>query len=981
MCRYFCRKSLIINIYSILCCILYTFPLINSTYTYAIYHYNYINECYDCTNTNAGQESDDSTFYRLSQLDRIVAAYDFDEHENPYPIPDRWIRMTALDMPKWNSGQFIPASPSPANPVDRVYQLSTIGGSTGIRLVQGVIAAIPFTDYTLTADIRTIDLQHSRGRIYVQFTDSNGTLIPESRTACDPVITNGDWQTVNIELLGDYPNVAWIEIELLLEQQERWNVQPSYSQDIQLQDVKGSVQFNNLLMTRLPRITLSISDTNIINAPDPIEINIEVQDAGKRALHGNIDIFDINDNLVDHHDLPRIYANESLKWSPAISRYGWYRAVMDASDESTLVGQVQLDFAYLPQNKEINTGTTYLKGHGFSIVADDIEPALWKLAIPMFNQIGAHAVILSLWPEDLTLNNISEYRHKINNKLFELVQTGYDITLAIPLLPDEVTSSLSYQQAGKQAIFDVLKSDNQLAWDFLDPLLINLGQRFRNWQLGPVSDNHTIVRPDLISGLSHIHKKFSHLVPDPTVIIPWSADYEIPAKYDLITPDITTDITNSTISKSSISDNNKPRYGISLWIPNELSPHGAARRIRNALNSDLDITAVFEPASFEKYGRMWSGTDLMKRTILTWEEVSHEINTDILNITGEVLPQNHITLAIPHPWVYQGTRRKYPVPSPLLPVWKTLINHLSNRLAVARAELSPDVIAVIFKEKGNSTSGTIALWNESPEYDYVKCYLSLGNEPVYKTDMFGNTLPINVKNNIHELVIGKEPVFIDGADIQLALFRAGFTIEPKFVDTGQQLHEHFMKLYNPWNSSISGKIVIKEPAGWNFNQHVIAFSIPANSSTSIPIKFVTPNYIVAGVKQFKVEILLTDTPSWEGDNLILTAPVEAGYKQITFTPSYRFVKNKDGTELLIITQEIINNSDEAAWLETFAMAKGYPFKRADISNLAPGGSITRIFRFDLSNNKDMEITQVRVGLREIRGQGRLNQILLIEQPE
>jgi len=917
------------------------------------------------TDTTQNPPPDESQTDPFARLERTVGLFDFDEPNNPHWIPKRWVRMEGTDYPRWNTSGFIPPTPDPNEPTDRVYELRTQGGSTGIRLVKGVITALPMTDYEATVDVQTIDMKHARARLAARFVDHKGTAIEASEMVSQPILSNGQWQTISVQLVGSYPDAAWIEVDLRIEQADLWMGRPRVGQEVRLQDVNGSTRFNNLIITRRPRISLSVSPiTNTITAPDPVVVNIEVQDIGIGSLAGQMAIYDHHGNIVAERTKRVIQPNDITHWSPTLTGYGWYRAEMAVWDNGVPIGQADLDFAYLSPVQD--SARLVTAEPVFRVLADDLEPEQWDRTLKYLEVLGTRGITLSLWPTTITEDGIHEYQQWLTPRLDELLQTSHEITLSIPAVPDTIselgTGLLS--TVAPAIVFDYLTQENHPLWVYLDPLLIRFGQRIPHWQIGPVADNHALIRSSLPTGLDAVSRRFNTLVPSPTLVLPWSGDYSVPNDRDLrLTHRTTTEITTN--------------YEVMLWLPNALPPHGAAEVVQRALESDVPVTVFFEPTDPELYGNQWTINDLTKRVVLAYESATALVTAEDGTVSR---PSNPFRFAFRHPWTARGIHHKQFVPTFDLPVWKTLIAHLADRRAEDRLDLGSGITTIIFRDQSgdDETGGTIALWNESDRHESQTVHLFLGEGEVVATDPYGNRTPLPLIDGKHELVIGRQPMFIDGADINLALFRAGYRIEPNFIDTSDQVHEHDLILFNPWPGTLSGKLRITGPTNWKFANRTMNFSIPTGSRIAVPIKFTTPLYEVAGPKSVDVSITFHTRTSVEENQLDLSAPVGVGYKQITLHPSYRFTQDREGNHYLLITEEIRNNSEQSAWLEAFASAKGYSIQQATISNLGPGETTTRIFRFKLSGEVGDFPERVRVGLREMHGPGRLNQILMIQ---
>src|SRR5690606_37273453 len=141
-----------------------------------------------------------------------------------------------------------------------------------------------------------------------------------------------------------------------------------------------------------------------------------------------------------------------------------------------------------------------------------------------------------------------------------------------------------------------------------------------------------------------------------------------------------------------------------------------------------------------------------------------------------------------------------------------------DRRAVDRLNLMPDVRAIVFE--GPDGAGAIALWHESPEVESVPLRLFLGESTVSEVDLFGNARPLPLIDGEHEPIATREPKFLTGIDVDLARLRAGFRLDPPFVEASDTIHHHDIVLRNTWPHEINGTLRLLEPAHWTVDERV-----------------------------------------------------------------------------------------------------------------------------------------------------------------
>ncbi|MGP1310746.1 MAG: hypothetical protein ACTS27_11165, partial [Phycisphaerales bacterium] len=219
---------------------------------------------------------------------------------------------------------------------------------------------------------------------------------------------------------------------------------------------------------------------------------------------------------------------------------------------------------------------------------------------------------------------------------------------------------------------------------------------------------------------------------------------------------------------------------------------------------------------------------------------------------------------------------------------------------------------------------------------------------------------------------------IEGVDVDLALFRAGFAVEPGFVPAEATVHQLDVVLRNPYPAGVSGRLRIAEPGNdrWKIEPRLFSFSIPPGGEQRLPVEVSFGLAEEAGVRTVVAEVELNAIREYPV--LRIEAPLEIGLSTLQMTPTYTFVRNETGALAdLVVTVSIINQGDRPTTLRAFAVAPGYAREQAPVSQLGPGQST--VLRFTYRDGAErLRGERVRVGLIEVDGAGRLNKSVTIE---
>src|SRR5690606_3698453 len=160
--------------------------------------------------------------------------------------------------------------------------------------------------------------------------------------------------------------------------------------------------------------------------------------------------------------------------------------------------------------------------------------------------------------------------------------------------------------------------------------------------------------------------------------------------------------------------------------------------------------------------------------------------------------------------------------------------------------------------------------------------LFLGESTVSEVDLFGNARPLPLIDGENEPIDTREPKFLTGIDVDLARQRAGFRLDPPFVEASDTIHDHDIALRNNWPHAINGTLRLLEPAHWTVDERVRNFSIPAGQEFHVPIAFTFPYYELAGHKTLVAEIQFKGQPHMR---LRVSTPIQLGHKGVMLTPS------------------------------------------------------------------------------------------------
>lgn len=207
------------------------------------------------------------------------------------------------------------------------------GGSAGAFVEVGAIAAVPGSDYMVTARIKTSALEYARARLIVYFIDASGRRIESSMQASDLLNTANSWEQVTIKLFGNHTDAAWIGMQVeLLQPQHQMDFERSVAtsksgkHSVRYQQVKGDAWFDDIAIWQVPRVVVQTqSPVNLIVSPQQPLLTLQVRDLiGQRMLAVTTVYNHRHEVVAKTSRYVGRGRTSQWQWQPGISRYGWY---------------------------------------------------------------------------------------------------------------------------------------------------------------------------------------------------------------------------------------------------------------------------------------------------------------------------------------------------------------------------------------------------------------------------------------------------------------------------------------------------------------------------------------------------------------------------------------------------------------------------------------------------------------------------------
>ncbi len=938
---------------------------------------------------------------RPQSASRLVRVFDFEERRrNPTDLPMHWVR--AQDDPRvprdrpgfpiWNQGALVYRSHAAAG--EGAVRLATRGGSASLLLDPGVVSVFPGADYLVSAAIRTEGLTHARAQIASRLLDDRGQPIPGTERTSPLMRTGGEWTPVAIEILGDAPDAAFIQIELLLLQPRIYDrTDLPDNLHVQKQDLTGSAWFDEIRIIQLPRVEVwSDEPGNIAPGDHPPSFEFLVRDLTGEPLDIEMTLHDDRGVLVAERVIASDGGREEGTWAPAVPGFGWYRASVRVASRGVRIGRAFTDVVWVPAvtdtsgspdaanrlDPRLTEGSTARSGVNLETSADRARFGVALSRLPAEGLAGlpeaieatqAGFVSIPAWDDTTTVEGIRE-------RVDAMSPVVSAITTSVPLvelsLMDIPRSVRIEADVDRDDLVGLLTGPRE-AWDeALRWPLDRFGGAVQRWRLGPAGSDLNWDRASLGPDLAQISTAISRLVPAPLLSVPWNADRSL--RDEVVRPRRSVAIGLDPILGGSMA-----RYLAQRW-------RDAAARTDPAVSADapemrLEMPGT-RPIDAPAIGRRASTAQFVRTATEFWSAMA---------LPSVPLNTSEWGLTVTDAWWWTGQRRPELMPAPETAALRVLADRLAGRRFVGKPNLVPGVETLLFD---GPDGAVLAMWRTGSAPPELRARLGLVDLLAF--DMYGNAEPIPLSaggNGLvpeHAVPISDEPLFLEGVDAQLITFLDGIALDPPLLQTRADEASHDLIIRNPWGTSIRGRFFILEPGGglappdamarerknWRITPRQANFAISGQAEQRTPVVFSFSPAEETGPRELVVDLELAGERDY---GLVrVTRPIEVGLAEAELELTYRRGPGPGGPDLVVEAQ-VTNLGENPLTIELFARAPGYPRDRAAISNLPPGESATRVFPFR-GGSTNLADAKVFVGAQIAETGGRLSRSIEIGRP-
>lgn len=710
---------------------------------------------------------------------------DFDEK------PDRWTRLRKPGFPVYLQSTITAKEAAQGS---SCLEMRMDGGA--IALNSPSVEAVPGLDYVLECSVKTDGLVRDAAFIVLEAYNQDRRLVEKHASSKIGGTTN--WTRVRLgPLTLASPDIAAVQVGLHVEHAGR-------------PDLRGRVLFDDVRLTRLPRIGLELSPRATLYAVGTI-VEVACHVAGDSAAGADIafKLVDETGQNIDAKELPleKVETIESERssqstavWRLSLARPGFYRVFAQMRSGKKLAAERDLTLAVAapierPQAGEF--GWTLHDGEG-TLKLDTIGEVA--------TEAGAHWLKIPLWtaqsPSDIArVDALNSFLGR-----FDAQGLGAVGILQPPSDPDAQASASANEprskvktprgaesepEADRTAMAARFFSQPDDLWFApIEAAMARLTLKVRTWQLGADHDSSLSEIAGFDARMSEIKSRLRQVDQDAQAGTcgVWGGQ---------------------TTGDSAACD------FLTLFVRSATPPEEIAARL-----------AQPRPAG----GKLWLTLEALEAKDRTVEERAADLIRRM--VAAKAGGADKIFFANPIS-DNRGLLRDDGSATELLIPWRTAALFLAGAAYVGTVDLPGGSPNAVFSRNGNAL---MVVWNSQPRRET----LYLGSDP-RQTDMWGRESPLSIEGAEQAVAVGPTPVFITGLNEAAARWRTDFAfVQDTLASTYGTAMPNGFRVESSFRHDVNVKVRMTPPADWKFSQREFEFSLAPGEKIERPFDITLP---------------------------------------------------------------------------------------------------------------------------------------------
>jgi len=716
--------------------------------------------------------------------------------------PDEWTRQRGPGFPHYQRVTIAEISAAAGR---RALMVALEDGATA--LYSPPIPVDGGSQYVVEGHLRTEGLVRDEAFVGIRFLDATKKLLD--------VVESPHWRDVPLwrkwrigPVANTPPGTRYLQVAL--------HTQPTMGVDLQ-----GKVYFDEIRVSRLPRVTLvSGSPHNIFQAAAGQTVELECRLWGYRgappeltlewldALGSTLDVRQASltplpSSAVSATNEPlpsaEAEASESVAstvWAVPIDRPGYYRARARWRGESGFWHTHETSLAVVASAEARGEGE-----FGWSLHDGEGPFTLDQLA-ELLTLAGVDRVKFPVWYEAAD----REREDDLALLLDQLRRRGIRTVGLLHDPPPGVRVQLA--SAGPPTAAELFEVAPDVWYPTLEPVLTRLALKVPWWQIGRDDDYSFRGDPDMLAKLATTKEYLDRINQDTRLGLPW--DWMSAA------PGVERPPWQFLVRSTEV----------------ELTDRELEAYLRHEESSrEEEAWVTLRPLDRDSYTLEQRVADLVARMSVAKSDGA-----------AAVFVSDPIDMS-------QGLVNNDGTPGELLLPWRTTAAALSGSTYRGTLQMAGGGEAKIFSRGGHDT---IVAWSHTPETETI--YLG---EDARVTDVWGADVTMRTPDGQHRLALGTSPVFISSANAEIDGWRLGTEIErPALPSILGVAHSNRLRFTNPFAREMRGMVRLVAEPSWEIEPAEFEFRLAAGATLERPFEVTLPFDAFVGQHPLRIEVAL-----------------------------------------------------------------------------------------------------------------------------
>jgi hypothetical protein len=819
--------------------------------------------------------------------------------------PDHWVRKTGLHYPHYLKIEIEELAEATEG---HVLKLELDGGAATIY--SPPVAVDSQFSYLLEGKLRTAGLNHNRASMSVTFYDGENKAVQTIYS--DRIRDADEWMTLRIGPFS--PQDARVEMAVI-----GLHLRPG-----EREDLRGSVQFDDVWLARLPQVKLTTnSEYNVYTDPDAVEvtcslsgilerdpeITFELLDASSRVLAENrvrLDGVLIEQKLNASSELiggedkkPAGYAG-TASWKPPLEDFGFYRVRVRMNQSGGAQHERHVTLAVIRPLGKPTRGE-----FGWSLPKGE-DPLPLESLQGLLPHAGINWLKFPVW--------YSEQDTQQGDRLMWFAERlglkGIELVGVLDTPPTETLSQFGDDQTSAANIFS---SDPTLWFPSLDPVMTRLSLKIRWWQLGDDHDTSFVGYPDLVKKVVEIRKQLYRFGQEVHLGIGWTWQAE------------------------TVDDPLPPWQFLTFSANPPLTGPEMATYLAGSQGEASHRWVLVEPLPRSHYSMATRARDLVEQMM----------SAKIERADGIFVPN---PISTEH-----GLMNDDGTPGELLLPWRTTALMLGGSTYLGSIRMPGGSENHIYTR---NDSAVMVVWNEKPTREAI--YLG---DDVRQVDIWGRMTSPQQREHRQQIEVGPLPTFITGINEDVTRWRMAVRFaEQRMPSVFGKAHQNALYMKNNFAQGAGGEVRLNTPNEWKTFPQTINFKLALGEELPKPFEVTLPFSASSGQQEIRLDFDINIDRHYR---FSVYRELDVGLGDVVVELTTKL----DEQGFLIVEQRMSNHLDRIVDFKCLLHAPGRRRQSNQVFRLGRGQDIKR-YRY--ANGSELVGKELWLRAEELGGQRILN---------